>query len=57
MSSFHNSSDSYNQLRNDIKLGDNPQHPDNPDSVRNSARNELSRRGFSHHEIDRMEND
>lgn len=56
MSNFHND-DSYSQLRKDIRLGDNPQHPDNPDSVRQSARNELSRRGFSQHEINRMEND
>lgn len=56
MAYFHDSSDSLEQLISDVRLGDNPQHPDNPDSVRESARRELLERGYTHEEIDEWEN-
>ncbi len=52
---MHNDNDSLSQLKSDVRLGDNPQHCDNPDSVRASARQELRRRGYSDSEIRDME--
>lgn len=48
---WHDSSDSLEQLKRDVRVGDNPQHQDNPQSVINSARRELSNRGYSDKEI------
>ena len=56
MAFFHDEKDSLEQLLSDVKLGDNPQHSDNPDSVRQSAREELVRRGYSKNEIDDFQN-
>ena len=51
---WHNQSDSLEQLKSDVRVGDNPQHPDNPDSVRESAARELSKRGYSLKQINEM---
>jgi len=53
---LHNSDDTLAELKSDIRIGDNPQHCDNPDSVRQSARIELRERGYSDADIDEMEN-
>jgi hypothetical protein len=55
MSYFHDENDSLEQLISDVRLGDNPQHPANPDSVRESAKNELKRRGYTEQEIHKWE--
>ena len=56
MAFFHDDKDSFNQLKNDVWLGDNPQHCHTPDSVRESAAEELKSRGFSDREITYLKN-
>jgi hypothetical protein len=51
MTYFHDEKDTEKQLREDVRDSDNPQHS-NPDSIRESARQELERRGYSKQEID-----
>ena len=51
---WHDSSDSFQQLQRDVRVGDNPRHQDNPQSVIDSARRELSNRGYSEREITDM---
>jgi hypothetical protein len=55
MNHFHDDEDSLDQLKKDVRVGDNPQHADNPDSVRESAKRELQRRGLSNNEIRELE--
>lgn len=51
---WHDRSDSLDQLKRDVRVGDNPQHQDNPQSVIDSAKRELRRRGYSEQEITNM---
>ena len=53
MATFHDETDSLEQLIFDIEDSDNPQHG-TPDSVQESARQELEQRGYSKEDIDSM---
>ena len=50
MPQFHDKSDSLNQLIQDAKDSDNPQHG-TPHSVQQSALQELRNRGYNDHDV------
>ncbi len=54
MARWHDERDSLQQLFHDIKQSDNAQSRGIPDSVVESAQQELRRRGFTHRQINNI---
>jgi len=51
MANWHDENDTLEQLKRDVRDPDNPQSQGSPTSVRQSAAEELRRRGFSEKQI------